>query len=105
MYMETKFEISQRQRRRRRKRLLKQIAAVGIIALTVVLLTSFVKDNVERDKIYTVYTVEYGDTLWDIARKEYGDTVDIRRKIYEIERENGIIGGRIYPGMRLKMEG
>ncbi|HSG47405.1 MAG TPA: LysM peptidoglycan-binding domain-containing protein, partial [Longimicrobiales bacterium] len=37
------------------------------------------------------YTIQAGDSLWDIAR-EYGTTVD------EIQAVNGIDGSRIYAG-------
>ncbi len=52
---------------------------------------------------YITYTVQSGDTLWGIAREVYGDEVDIRRKIDEILRLNGIEGGRIVPGQELKV--
>lgn len=47
-------------------------------------------------------TVAPGDTLWDIASRRYPGT-DVRRKVVEIQRLNGLEGATIRPGQRLKV--
>lgn len=60
----------------------------------------FVKSAGSKPSL-TVYVVKPDDTLWDIAYSEYGDTVDIRDYINEIECINGIEGHIIYEGDKL----
>ena len=46
------------------------------------------------------YTVQRGDSLWSIAKKQLGDGT----KYKEIARKNGIANpNRIYPGQVLKL--
>lgn len=47
---------------------------------------------------YENYVVSYGDTLWEIADKFYGDSIDIRIPIRHIEEINDIPDARIYGG-------
>jgi LysM repeat protein len=49
------------------------------------------------------YTVEYGDTLWEIATEHYPAAEDPRAKIEAIRRENDLEGYAIRPGTRLKL--
>ena len=49
------------------------------------------------------YTVEYGDTLWEIATEHYPPSEDPRAKIEAIQLENGLEGYGIRPGMRLEL--
>ena len=49
------------------------------------------------------YTVEHGDTLWEIATEHYPPSQDPRAKIETIRRENGLEGYGIRPGMRLQL--
>jgi LysM repeat protein len=49
------------------------------------------------------YTVEYGDTLWEIATEHYPPSEDPRAKIEAIRRENGLEGYAIRPGSRLEL--
>lgn len=49
-----------------------------------------------------VYTVRKGDTLWDICRRHYGDTCDIREMIWRTRELNGIGDpGQLRPGMMI----
>jgi hypothetical protein len=49
------------------------------------------------------YTVEYGDTLWEIATEHYPHSEDPRAAIEAIREENGLGGYGIRPGMRLEL--
>jgi LysM repeat protein len=49
------------------------------------------------------YTVEYGDTLWEIATEHYPPSEDPRAKIEAIRLENGLEGYGIRPGTRLEL--
>ncbi|MCA1848821.1 MAG: LysM peptidoglycan-binding domain-containing protein [Actinobacteria bacterium] len=49
------------------------------------------------------YTVEYGDTLWEIATEHYPASEDPRAKIEAIRHENGLEGYAIRPGTRLEL--
>jgi hypothetical protein len=49
------------------------------------------------------YTVEYGDSLWEVATEHYPPSEDPRAKIEAIRRENGLEGYGIRPGMRLEL--
>ncbi len=49
------------------------------------------------------YTVEYGDTLWEIATEHYPASEDPRAKIEAIRHENDLEGYAIRPGTRLEL--
>jgi LysM domain-containing protein len=49
------------------------------------------------------YTVEYGDTLWEVATEHYPSSEDPRAAIEAIRRENGLEGYGLRPGMRLEL--
>jgi Tfp pilus assembly protein FimV len=49
------------------------------------------------------YTVEYGDTLWEVATEHYPSSEDPRATIEAIRQENGLEGYRLKPGMRLEL--
>jgi LysM repeat protein len=49
------------------------------------------------------YTVEHGDTLWEIATEHYPPSEDPRVKIEAIRQENGLEGYGIRPGTRLEL--
>lgn len=74
----------------------KLIAALAVMAMAV-LVTSFVFQPTEPTQ-WKAVTIANGDTLWAIARQEYGDSADIRRKIAEIEKMNGIDADMLHAG-------
>ena len=90
--------------KKRRRRTITILFSIVLVILAAILLSSFVFYPTRSDKVYYTYTVGYGDTLWSIAREIYGDSCDIRYKIDDIERENGIMDSTIYPGMQLLVE-
>jgi Tfp pilus assembly protein FimV len=48
-----------------------------------------------------VVTVEYGDSLWTIARKHGDPERDVRALVAEIRRANGVDPGRLQPGSEI----
>jgi len=78
-----------------------------IVALTVVLtltLSVFLASNVYGYKktSYKVITVNYGDTLWNIASK-YSNKQDIRKYIYEIKQINNLNSSSINEGTQIRV--
>lgn len=102
--MSRRYEIMIRQNKRRRKRRRIAAAVIAVLLLVVFVGSFFLICRASVPKQYITYTVQSGDTLWSIARDIYGDSCDIRYKIDDIERENGIMDARIYRGMRLLIE-
>jgi hypothetical protein len=49
------------------------------------------------------YTVEYGDTLWEVATEHYPASEDPRATIEAIRQENGLGDYGLRPGMRLEL--
>ena len=57
----------------------------------------------QQDINYREVKVQYGDTLWNIART-YGDSSrDVREIVYDICTLNNVEAGSIYPGQILKV--
>jgi nucleoid-associated protein YgaU len=55
-----------------------------------------------RPVSYQTVTVARGDTLWAIAARRYPDA-DVRQKVFEIEKLNGMAGPVIEAGQQLKV--
>jgi Tfp pilus assembly protein FimV len=51
---------------------------------------------------YQTVTVVPGDTLWTIAARRYPQA-DVRQKVFEIERLNGMAGPTIEAGQQLEV--
>lgn len=49
----------------------------------------------------TTYTVQQGETLWDISKKIVGEEKDCRPVYQKIADDNGIKNGHIVPGQKL----
>lgn len=95
----------QRQRRRRRLAGLARLAVFLIVLLLAIWGGVRVAHAAADGSIYTGerYQVRAGDTLWDIAASHYGDSVDIRRAVYDIRRANGLSQALLHPGDTLTL--
>ncbi len=49
------------------------------------------------------YTVEYGDTLWEVATEHYPSSEDPRATIEAIRQVNDLDGYELRAGMRLEL--
>ena len=79
------------------KYILRNIISTVAVTVVTLLITSFVFAP-QQSTEWKAYTVSSGDTLWTIARREYGDSVDIRKKIAEICAENDIVPDKLTAG-------
>ncbi len=52
---------------------------------------------------YLKVCVEEGDTIWGIAREHTPVSIDIRKRIYEIEKINDLHNCEIRPGQIIKV--
>ena len=48
-----------------------------------------------------VVEVEYGESLWTIAREHGNPAQDVRETVWRIRRANGVDAGRLRPGSRI----
>jgi hypothetical protein len=51
--------------------------------------------------VYSEIVIQYGDTLWNLAREFGPGNQDVRETVYEICRINDISVGGIYPGQAI----
>ena len=89
-----------RRRRKNRRIIRNRIIAILIAFLAVLLLCSFIAAKNSRSDIglWETYTVQPGDTLWELTREIYGNDCDIREIIDIIAKENEIRAGKIMAG-------
>lgn len=71
-----------------------------IILLFVLNFTTILANNKKQeDSIkFKEIQIEYGDTIWDIAKNNISKGEDIRDYIYEIRKINNLDTANIYPG-------
>ena len=76
-----------------------KVILILLIAAVALLITAFsIGIKNAEPSCWREYIISSGDTVWSIAREEYGDSVDIRRYTDMIISENGIDAGRLHPG-------
>lgn len=76
-----------------------KVILILLIAAVALLITAFsISIKNAEPSCWREYIISGGDTVWSIAREEYGDSVDIRRYTDMIISENGIDAGRLHPG-------
>lgn len=80
-----------------------RVAAVALVPVVAMGIygAAFPSNVVEYENREVI--VRPGDTLWSIAKDAVGETEDVRQVIYNIQKENHLPSGNIYPGMKLKV--
>lgn len=54
---------------------------------------------------YKLVTIEKGDTLWNVVKDNCSNYKDIRKVLYDIEKENNLSSASISPGVKIKIPG
>lgn len=80
-------------------------SVIMISVLVVSLGLIFKEQGVQGESIkkYEIVTVQYGDTIWDLAEKYNKDNDDLRMFVYQIKKENKIFGDYISPDEQLRI--
>lgn len=73
-----------------------------ILVVAVLTLTGYNHDRSEQPDVYVEIIVDYGDTLWTIA-KSIAPNVDPRKVVWDIQKLNQIDQTMIYPGQVLQV--
>ena len=76
-------------------------ALLAVVAVVYILLYSGA--GADAGTAPVSYTVQYGDTLWEVATEHYPSSEDPRATIEAIRQENGLEGYGLRPGMRLQL--
>lgn len=86
------------------KNKVKFIRSIAILIFLLIALfnISIAKTNSEAEIID--YTINKGETLWNIAKEYTPDNKDIRQTIYEIKQLNNMTDSTIYPGQIIKIK-
>lgn len=86
------------------KNKVKFIRSIAILIFLLIALfnISIAKTNSESEIID--YTINKGETLWNIAKEYTPDNKDIRQTIYEIKQLNNMTDSTIYPGQTIKIK-
>ncbi len=81
----------------------------GIIIIIFIVIIVFAKASYSKQEIhYKVTYVDFGETLWSIAKEEqeinkYYEGKDIRTVINDIKHNNNLKDSNLYEGMELKI--
>ncbi len=81
----------------------------GIIIIIFIVIIVFAKASYSKQEIhYKVTYVDFGETLWSIAKEEqeinkYYEGKDIRTVINDIKHSNNLKDSNLYEGMELKI--
>jgi len=100
-------------RSRAGRRRLRRRRFTGLVRFAVFLLLIFiavwagvrVAHAGEDASVYTghKYVVQAGDTLWDIAARQYGAGADLRQAVWQIRQANALRGGAVQPGQHVTL--
>ena len=74
-----------------------------MLAVSAVAYTLYANAGADAGTTPVSYTVEYGDTLWEVATEHYSSSEDPRVAIEAIRQENDLEGYGLRPGMRLEL--
>lgn len=89
---------------KRRRKLSFVLTLVIILSVTAISLTNIKKaDGTTKNNSFSIVTVEYGDTLWDIVKDNCSNYKDIRKAVYDIKKYNNLPSSNIIPGTKLKI--
>jgi Tfp pilus assembly protein FimV len=100
-------------RSRAGRRQLRRRRLAGLLRFAVFLLLIFiavwagvrVAHAGEDASVYTghQYVVQAGDTLWDMAAREYGAGVDLRQAVWQIRQANSLKDVAVQPGQHVTL--
>jgi hypothetical protein len=100
-------------RSRAGRRQLRRRRFAGLVRFAVFLLLIFiavwagvrVAHAGEDASVYTGHkvVVQAGDTLWDLAAREYGSGADLRQAVWQIEQANGLKSVAVQPGQSVTL--
>ena len=74
------------------------LVIVAVLIVNAILGLSDASGLSEEKSEYIELTIEYGDTLWEIADTYMPDGMDLRECVYILCELNSITAGSIYPG-------
>lgn len=49
------------------------------------------------------YTVQFGDTLWDVMRQKVSNNHDLRQYVYLTAEKNNLEDAKLTPGEKIKL--
>lgn len=75
----------------------------GLITLAILIFSILSTCKADTPLSRIEYTVQAGDTLWDIAEEYAPKGADKREYIYNIKKHNGLKNSEIRPGMVLEI--
>lgn len=92
-----KRKISKKQMIKRRRRFFTFLSLLFLLLFCLVCCGN-TSDKDKEPVDYFAYTVQKGDTLWDIANKYSDDSIDTRVVIHQIAKLNNLDNALIYCG-------
>jgi Tfp pilus assembly protein FimV len=75
----------------------------ALLAVSAVVYILYANAGADAGTTPVSYTVEYGDTLWEVATGHYPSSEDPRAVIEAIRQVNDLEGYGLRPGMRLEL--
>lgn len=81
------------------------VLALGILLVVLLPQVVLVRAQDGPHSVVRTLVVQPGDTLWAIARRQTGDTRDLREVIWRIRIANKLDNSRIVPGQMLLIPG